>query len=147
MKKDIRSRILIILSEPATVTALKEKLKDVESFGTIAYHLKKLEKEGIVEKEKDTTKRGSPTTYSLVDKDLIKIIKKMREDSVISRVAILRRIKNNPSIEEGELSLFVDRSDLPSAAEDDIFGCTDDNLATLHFEITEKGEKFLKQNE
>jgi len=147
MRKDIRIRILQILEVPATVTEIKLKLRDVKSFGTIAYHLKNLEEECVIKKNKDTSKRGSPTKYSLIDKNLIEVIKKMREDSIVSKQAILKKIKEQPLIEDREISRFVEISDLPHTAVDDIFGCTNENLATLHFKITEKGEKFLKQKE
>ncbi len=147
MKKNIRDRMLEILITPSTVTVLKDKLKDVDSFGTIAYHLKKLEEEGIVEKEKDTSKRGSPTTYSLIDKSIIHIIKERNKNAKISKKAILREIKENPMIEDAILSLFVERADLPHLSLDKIFDCTNEGLATLHFKITKKGERFLRQNE
>lgn len=144
MKKDIRTRILDILIEPSTVTEIKTKLKDVESFGTIAYHLKKLESEAIVTKKKDSSKRGSPTTYSLTDKDFVEILKTDRKYSIVAKKEILKLVNENPMIEDGEITSHIKRSGLPEAALDEVLECVNDNLTTLHFKITKKGLKFLK---
>ena len=70
-KKEIgtSNRILKILKEPTTVTKLKNKLKGISSFGTIAYHLKKLEKKGLIKKYKIEYKKvGTPTFYIISKK-------------------------------------------------------------------------------
>lgn len=148
MKKDIRTRILSILVDPTTVTGIKEILKDVESFGTIAYHLKKLQDDGIIDNRKDTSKRGSPTTYFLVDKNLIEAMKEIRRDSIMGKMEVLKIVKDREFIEEGELTALLERSGIPEKdigiVVDEIFGCSNEKLTTMHFKITPRGLRFLK---
>jgi DNA-binding PadR family transcriptional regulator len=146
MKENARGTILRILSTPATVTEIKNKAKNIESFGTIAYHLAKLEKESIVEKVKDHEKRGRPTTYSLVDKKLIEFYKERKKNEIIARTLILKKIKEQPLITDDELMAYVEKSGLEEYALEEIFGCSNAKLSTISYKITPKGAKFLKEN-
>ncbi len=146
MAKDVRKRILDILAEPSTVTAIRTKLKDVGSFGTIAYHLKELHDNGVIGKDKDESKRGSPTTYYLINKDVISKVKKARESRELSKTEILKKIKESPMIEDRELSLYLERLGMSESLIDEVMNCNGDNLTTIHHKITPKGLKFLEDN-
>jgi DNA-binding HxlR family transcriptional regulator len=75
-----RDRIIYELNERKSVTELFNKLK-VKSFGTIAYHLKKLEEEGIILKEK-TKVRGNKTYYWLKSELKDKEVSKEEDNNV-----------------------------------------------------------------
>lgn len=146
MVRDVRKRILNILAEPSTVTSIRTKLKDIESFGTIAYHLKELYDNGVVGKDKDESKRGSPTTYYLLNKDVINKVKKGRENRRKAKYVILKIIKDEPMIEDKELLWYLQRLGLSDVDVDEVMNCVSDSLTTFHHKITTKGLNFLEDN-
>jgi DNA-binding HxlR family transcriptional regulator len=148
MAKNVREEILKILAKPTTVTELKNKIKGVRSFGTLAYHLKNLESEGII--TKNEKKKGEQIRYSLMDKRISKLLEKLKEKEKEAKIIILKKLKENPLMSDQELERYLEQSildekELPHVI-DQIFGCSNENLATLHFKITPKGLKFLEQN-
>jgi len=143
MGKDIRNIILNALSTPATVTELKKRTPNIKSFGSIAYHLKKLENKGIVTKKADTTKRGHPTTY-ILNKDMLLIINEEKKRREKGMRVILEKIKQKPYITDNELTTFINQSGIDYLLEDDIFETINNNLSTICFKLTPKGEKFIK---
>jgi DNA-binding MarR family transcriptional regulator len=146
MIKDVRGEILKALATPATVTELKRRTPNIKSFGSIGYHLKILEKEGIVVKKVDKTKRGYPTTYTLNSKEIIKDIKSYEKDLLEQKKYFLKIIKENPLIEMEALDLKMKRDGRGDVVFSDAkTDCLNEGLYILKHEITAAGEKFFKQ--
>ena len=146
MNEGIREKILKILSSPSSVTEIKSKLPEVKSFGTIAYHLKNLKNEGVVTSVKDNKKQGQTTIYKLNSPEIIKRISAWNKTKKEMELIILKKIKENPLIEDGELSNILEQEGLDwEFGEDIILECAGKHLSVLCHKITPKGEKFLKK--
>jgi len=145
--KNIKEEILKILENPTSPTEIKKKLKDVNSFGTIAYHLKQLEEEGVITKEKDNKKQGQPTKYKLNSPEIRKRIKISNEEEEKRKIAFLNCIKENPLKEDAVIMNMLENEGFDDdwMAETSM-NCNNENLAVFCWKITKKGENFLKQN-
>lgn len=149
----IRNRILKILSIPTGVSELKEQIKEVSSFGTIAYHLKELESEGLISKYKQEKKRGQPTKYFLTSlkknpKKMIEYWKK-REKLIIKNTLLFLK-ENLNSTEEQIQEYLINKIKLVkySGEGDIVFNLiVNSNYVKPIYKLTPEGEKFLKENE
>ena len=137
----IRERILKILKVPISVSDLKNQLPDVSSFGTIAYHLKKLKKEGLIKKTKKKKERGKPTYYSLIGVEHPKEKIKETYDRMKKRLIlkVLEKLKENPQKD----SIFDTPDEELNDASMDAVG---KGYSYLVHHITPKGLKFIKDN-
>jgi predicted transcriptional regulator len=148
MKKTFRDEILAALSKPATVTELKNKIPRIKSFGTLAYHLEKLEKENLITKKKENKKQGQPTTYSIVSEKIRKIFDKYNRKKKQMLIAFLKFIKNNPNIGDREMINKLEQQGFDKyLIGDTSMDSSNDNYSVLAHRITPKGEKFLKEND
>jgi len=153
----IRNKILKILQKPTGVSELKNKLTEISSFGTIAYHLKELEKEGLIKKENKKKLRGQPTTYFLTSLKIQKspddFLKKYDERRKLVKAEILKTIKENPNINDKELKKILIKKinfDWEGVDGDDYVDiCFDynENYVIRCYTLGIEGEKFLKENE
>lgn len=148
MKRSIKDRILQILIKPSTVTEIKNKIPELKSFGTLSYHLKQLENDHIITKEKQAKKQGQPTFYKLVDQKTKNILDKMEALDTKIKIAALKIVKEHPNISDDHLVNALVKQGFDSELAGDItMGLVGDNLTELQHEITIKGEKFLKEND
>jgi DNA-binding transcriptional ArsR family regulator len=147
-KPNVREEILRLLINPLTPTELKNRLSHIKSFGTIAYHLNKLEEEHIITKEKLKDKQGQPTKYTLASK-LVRSnyekIDKLRQDYLL---AFLKYVRDNPDVEDGRMIRELKEQGYDEDGIGDIsLDGSYKSLTTLRHRITQKGEKFLRDNE
>ncbi len=142
---NIRTKIMDILDENSTsVTELKKLIPEIKSFGTLAYHLKILEKEGKVFKRVYDKERGKPTYY---------FTKRSKKD-VSMRYEELKINFNKKRIKEKlrVLSLLKKGSLTQNSKDYDInlipvlALCNSEGLSVISHNITPKGIDFLKQN-
>lgn len=148
MRKNIRKEILKILSTPSTVTEIKKKLPDVSSLGTIAYHLKNLEEENLITKNKDKKKQGRPTTYRLESKEIREEIRKYKEEEKEILISCLDIMNKNPNITENQLINEMENLGFEyDKFIDKIMDTINNKFSIISFTITYKGKEFLKQNE
>lgn len=145
MSKNVREQILKILIKPTTVTELKEKIKDVKSFGTIAYHINELMKEGIITKN-EKEKKGDKITYQVSSKEKMKFysdLKKTEEDYIKK---VLTFVKNKPNIERQDLLIYFEKLGVDiDYIYQQMLECENENYMSVFYKINPKGEKFLKQ--
>jgi len=147
MGKNIKDEILRILSKPTTVTEIKRKLPKVKSFGSISYHLKNLEREGVITKEKETKKQGQPTKYKLNSPGIKKRIKEFYDQKKKYKIAFLNQIKQNPMKEDAVVTNELENAGFNYDIIKDIsMDSENEKLAVFCWKITQKGEKFLKEN-
>jgi len=148
MEKSLRNKILEILVVPTTVTELKNKLgKNVKSFGTLAYHLKILEKESLITKDKDNKSQGQPTKYKLVSKEQLKRILNMQEETKKYQLTFLKYIQENPLKDDATMLNDLENMGFNSEIMGDVaFDCSNNKFSVLCHKITKKGESFLKDN-
>jgi DNA-binding PadR family transcriptional regulator len=146
-KLNLREEILKAVSNPSTVTEIKNKIPEIKSFGTLAYHLKKLKTDGIITKKKEENKQGQPTKYKLQSLKEIERLEKWREERKKEKIIFLEFLKKNELVEDNDMlnRLELEGHDLDFMG-DASMSCVGDKLATLHFKITPKGKKFLKEN-
>ena len=143
----VRNQILRILTNPSTVTEIKNKLPKIKSFGTIAYHLKELELDHIITKEKQKKIRGQPTIYKIQTKDVLSRINQIKNEEQKVTLLFLEYIKDHPYANTLEVDEFLDGipgyyeayQDIPSEA-------VNNRLASFHYKISGKGLKFLKDH-
>jgi len=143
----LRNKILEILVNPTTVTTLKEKLPQVKSFGNLSYHLKILENEEIIAKDKDKKKPGQPTKYHIVSKIQLAQISKDNKEKMKVDIAYLEQIAKNPMQDHNILYLELKNKgiDLANVNSDITSDSINENLVTQHFKITPKGLKYLQE--
>jgi DNA-binding HxlR family transcriptional regulator len=148
MEKNMGEEILKVLLKPSTVTEIKTKIPKIKSFGTIAYHLKRFEEEGIVIKKKEANKQGKPTTYQIKENSLIKSYKKEIEEEEKKLNDLLLIIKNNPEITRKELISKLEEADREDLIHSDVFAdkLHNQNYCSYILKITKKGLKHLKEN-
>lgn len=141
----VRKKILEVLKNPTSVSDLKNKIPEVSSFGTIAYHLKQLENEGLIKKKKISDERGKPTYYFLKNVKKIpstkKEIEKLYEKLILGgMIKTLELLKKKPR----EDDFFIKYNDGELA--DSIMDCNIKGLSKISHTLTEEGEAFLKKH-
>jgi predicted transcriptional regulator len=147
LESSIKEKIIQILVEPTTVTEIKNKLKEIKSFGSISYHLKNLIKEGIVIKEKDTKSQGQPTRYKLNSKKVLTRIKNLNEWVNKNTLIYLKFLKDNPLISDNNMLNELEKRGFNR----DVMGdrATDSlikNYSEIYHKITPKGERYIKEH-
>jgi len=130
MKDNInRNYILTILEThgPTTISNIVTLLK--VSRPAVYNHLEILEKEGLIKRTKDKTKKGGPVTITLLKKE----IEKKRKRDVIT---FLKDLKDGKEIKEMrdllKTNAYMDATWL--------------GLITKKVYVTERGKKFLEEN-
>ncbi len=147
MEKSVKNQIIQILVNPSTVTEIKNQLPKVKSLGTIAYHLRNLESENIITKIKDKKKQGQPTTYSVKSKESLAFFEKMDAREKKEKIAFLLHLKKNPGISDNQIiNDLINQGFNEDSMADSSMAVLNENLATMSYNITKKGEKFLKDN-
>jgi hypothetical protein len=146
--EDVRNKILDILLVPSTVTEIKTKLPKVKSFGTIAYHLKNLEKENIITKNNIVKVKGEPIKYQILDKKTRDWYNKYDRERKKYRYAFLKHIRDNPNIEDEKMILDLKNQGYEEDLMGDVsLGGSNNNFSMLCHRITPKGLNFIKKFE
>ena len=150
---DVRKEILNILNNPTGVSDLKLKLKDVKSFGTIAYHLKNLKQEGLIDSFKDKSRRGNPTTYfkktsELNEEEKEVKLKEMVKKQIDNQIIALKLLSNKGYVKEDlinqkalEVNPQYNGFELWSKIDELRF---EKEFIEVYYKLNDKGEEFLK---
>jgi len=147
MKKTFREEILGVLSEPSTVTEIKNKIPRIKSFGTLAYHLKILEKEKVITKEKQKKKQGQPTTYKIVSNKVKASAEEYNRKFSRHFLEVLNMIDKNPNLNQNDLyNRLMEKGLDMGYIGDALTDAYNENYTILSSKITEKGKQFLKEN-
>lgn len=146
MAMSIRDQILKVLVKPTTVTEVKNKLPKIKSFGTVAYHLKELEKEGIITKVKQEKEQGRPTSYQVREKKILDAFKEIEKTEESIRISLLKLLKRTPSISDDEaIDIIAQESKIDPEIIGDVLTDMDyQGLAEICWKILPKGERYLK---
>jgi len=147
MEQSVRGKILSILSEPTKVQDIKKAIPRIKSFGTVAYHLKQLEREGIITKHKEKKKQGQPTFYKIQSREVLNKIKQDKEEDKKYKILFLKYLEQNPGVSDKQLIADLMNVGLDLGIIGDLTtDCLNDNLYVLMYKITPKGKKFLEEN-
>lgn len=150
----VKNEIIFLLSNPQTATDLKEKMPHISSTGTIAYHLKNLEKEGMIVREVKEHVRGKPVYYYLAAlKSLgfglnsLENLQKFRaERKEKVKLSILKELKKSPQNAYELFKKYDKNSSTGEHLDADELLFHPNKYLELEAKITPEGIKYIKDS-